>query len=133
MTKLQISQARQCVARLRDELPDLLEALLDRAPMLKAYLDSTPRRCGVPSCHCTHGDKHPAWVVRIPEGRSSRNRSVSQEVFRRLEPAAREYRQFRQKLARLRRLFRDADKALRTIEASRLVDVEAQLRRPHGR
>lgn len=123
------SQARQRVARLRDELPGLVSTLLDRAPMLKGYLDSTPRTCGAANCRCARGEKHPAWVVRIPEGSTARSRAVPEHVFQRLEPLARQYRQFRQKLARLRRLFKDADAALREIEASRLVDLDEELRR----
>jgi hypothetical protein len=45
----------------------------------------------------------------------------------------REYRQFRQNLALVRRLFRDADAALRQIEASRLVDLDSALRENHAR
>jgi hypothetical protein len=133
MTKKEISRARQSVARLRDEGPSLLEAVLEREPLLKAYLDSSPRTCGVPACRCTRGEKHPAWVVRIPQGKTSRSRSVPEDTFRRLQPLAREYRQFRQKLARLRRLFEEADAAFRVIEASRLVDLEAELSRQDAR
>jgi len=129
MTKQEISRARQAVARLRDELPALLESLLDDAPLLKAYLDSSPRSCGVPTCRCARGEKHPAWVARLPEGRTSRSRSIPEDVFHRLEPLARQYRRFREKLARVRRLFREADAGLRAIEASRLVDLDAELRR----
>ena len=124
-----VSDARQSVARLRDELPALLDVLLDRAPMLKAYLDCSPRTCGAPSCRCARGEKHPAWVARIPEGRTARSRSIPEHVFHRLKPLAEEYRQFRQKLARVRRLFKQADAALRDIETSRLVDLDEELGR----
>lgn len=133
MTKTGISHARQAVARLRDEIPALLDSLLDRQPLLKAYLDASPRTCGVPSCRCAQGEKHPAWVVRIPEGGSARSRSIPEDVFRRLEPLAREYRQFRQNLALVRRLFREAGAAFRQIEASRLVDLDSELSEDHAR
>jgi hypothetical protein len=133
MTKHEISRARQSVARLRDEGPSLLEAVLDTQPLLKAYLDSSPRTCGVPTCRCARGEKHPAWVVRIPQGKTSRSRSIREDTFRRLQPLARQYRQFRQKLARLRRLFKEADAAFRVIEASRLVDLEVELGREDAR
>ena len=132
MANAKISRARQSVARLRDELPDLLQVLLDDSPLLKAYLDSTPRSCGAPNCRCARGEKHPAWVARIPEGRTTRSRSIPEDVFHRLEPLAKQYRQFRLKLSRLRALFRQTDAALREIEASRLVDLEAELRRPNA-
>jgi len=129
MAKADVPRSRQCVARLRDELPALLDFLLDRAPMLKAYLDSRPRTCGAPNCRCAQGEKHPAWVARIPDGSTARSRSIPEAVFRRLEPLALQYREFRLKLARVRRLFRDADDALRVIEASRLIDLDSELRK----
>lgn len=125
----QTSDARQSVARLRDELPALLDSLLDRAPMLKAYLVDTPLTCGVPSCRCARGEKHPAWVAKIPEGGTTRSRSIPEHVFSRLKPLAEEYRQFRKKLARVRRLYKAADAALREIETSRLVDLDEGIRR----
>lgn len=129
MAKTDVSRSRQSVARLRDELPALLDALLDRGPLLKAYLDSTPRTCGAPNCRCAQGEKHAAWVARVPDGGTSHSRSMPEEVFRRLEPLARQYREFRMKLARVRRLFKQADVALREIEASRLIDLDTELRR----
>ena len=129
MTKDAVSKARQSVARLPQQLAPLLEILLERNPLLKGYLDSKPRTCGTPGCRCTRGEKHQAFVLRIPEGKSARSRSVPEEVFRRLEPLASEYRRFREALAHLRRLFRETDEALRQIEESRLVDPEKELRR----
>jgi hypothetical protein len=40
-----------------------------------------------------------------------------------------QYREFRLKLSKVRRLFKEADDALRVIEASRLIDLDAELRR----
>lgn len=131
MAKADISRYRQSVARLRDELPALLDFLLDRGPLLKAYLDSKPRTCGSPTCRCALGEKHPAWVARIPDGSTARSRSIPEAVFRRLEPLALQYREFRLKLSQVRRLFKDADDAFRVIEASRLIDLDAELRKDH--
>jgi len=129
MAKEKISQARQTLARLREEIPGLFGVFFGRALLLKGYLDSTPRTCGTPRCCCTRGEKHPAWVMRIPQGRGSRSRSIPEAVYRRLLPLAKEYKRFRQATVRWRRLVREADQALRDIEESRLVDVEAELRR----
>lgn len=129
MTKAKVSHARQTLARLREESPELLAVFFERGPLLKGYLDSKPRTCGTPGCRCARGEKHAAWVLRIPEGRTSQSRSIPEAVFRRLEPLAEEYRRFRHALSRWRRLVREADQALRDIEESRLVDCESELRR----
>ena len=129
MAKDKISHARQTLAHLREETPALFDVFFERSSLLKGYLDSKPRTCGTPGCRCTRGEKHPAWVLRIPQGTGSRSRSIPQSVFRRLEPLAQEYRRFRKAVVRWRRLLRQADQALREIEGSRLVDVEAELKR----
>jgi hypothetical protein len=129
MAKNDLSRARQSLARLRQELPDLLQIVLKDRPMLKAYLTSTPRTCGNPTCRCAKGDKHPAWVLRIPQGSTARSRSVPEAVYRRLEAPAAEYRRFREAVARWRRLVREADEALRVIEAGRLLDPETEVKR----
>lgn len=129
MTNTQVSQARRALARLPEALPPLLDVLLDRKTMLKAYLDSNPRTCGNPSCRCARGEKHAAWVVRIPEGSTSRSRSVSETLFARLAPLAREYRRYRQAAIRLRRLLREADQAIREIEKARCLDPDVEIER----
>jgi hypothetical protein len=129
MTKEALSQARQALSRLREELPALLEVLNRRGPMLKGYLDCKPRSCGKPGCRCAKGQKHAAFVLRIPEGGSSRNRSITEAVYRALEPLAEEYRGFRQAAMAWRRLVREADAAIRQLESGRLLEPEAQLER----
>jgi hypothetical protein len=129
MAKEKGSQARQKLARLGAEIPDLFAVLFERSPLLKGYLDSSPRSCGHPGCRCARGEKHAAWVLRIPQGSGSRSRSIPEAVYRRLEPLAEEYRRFRKASARWRRLVREAEQALRDIEESRLVDVEVELER----
>ena len=102
--------------------------------MLKGYLDSKPRTCGKPGCRCKRGEKHPAWVLRIPQGSSGRNRSIPKAFYRRLEPLTEEYRRFRQAAVGWRRLVRSADAAIRQIESARLVEPEAEVERMrHGK
>ena len=125
MTKREASKARKALDHLIQELPGVLEIAMRYEPMLKAYLSSTPRTCGNPTCRCASGEKHPAWVVRIPDGSRARSRSVPESVFRRLMPLAREYRSFRKAVVRVRRLMREADEALRVIESARMVDAES--------
>ena len=128
-----VSDSRRTLAHLHEQLEPLLEILLSDRPMLKAYLDSKPRTCGKPSCRCALGEKHPAWVLRIPEQGHARSKSISESTFRQLEPLAQEYRRFRQAAARWRRLVREVEGALRKIEEGRLVDLEKKLGEEDGK
>jgi hypothetical protein len=129
MTKDEVSQARRTLAHLLEELRPLVEELVQGGPMLKGYLDSRPRSCGKPGCRCAEGERHPAWVLRIPEGLRSRSRSIPEAVYGKLEPLTEEYRRFRQAAVRWRKLVRKADDALRVLESGRLVDPDVELER----
>lgn len=134
MTKERLSQARRTLTHLLEELAPLVEVLVRRDPMLKGYLDSKPRTCGKPGCRCAEGEKHPAWVLRIPQGSTSRSRSIPEELYRRLKPLAEEYRRFRLAAVGWRRFVRAADAAIRQIESARLLDPEAEVKRvKHGK
>jgi hypothetical protein len=106
----------------------LLGELLGHEPLLKAYLSYAPRTCGSPGCHCRRGELHPAWIVRLPQGR---NRSVSAPVYERLRPPAAAYQRFRAAARRWRRLAREAEQLLRELEALRRVDAQGALEEKH--
>ncbi len=123
------SPPRLALVRFLEELTPLLEVLKSRDPMLKGYLVSTSVTCGTPGCRCTEGEKHPAWVLRIPHGSTTRNRSIPEAAFRKLEPLTEEYRRFRQSAARFRQLMREAAKAIAEIEVARQVDPDDQIQK----
>jgi hypothetical protein len=123
------SQPRHTLAHLLEELVPLIDILKGRDPMLKGYLDSRAHTCGTPGCRCAAGEKHPVWILRIPQGGTTRNRSIPETLFRKLEPLTDEYRRFRQAAIRCRQLMRAADKAIGDIEAARQVDPENEIQR----
>jgi len=124
-----LSEARRTLAQVLEKLTPLVDVLARRDPMLKGYLDSKPRTCGKPGCRCATGEKHPAWVLRIPQGHGSRSRSLPEATYRRLEPLVEEYRRFRLAAVGWRQLVRAADSAIRQIESARLVEPEAEVER----
>ena len=127
MIKHDLSTLRRRLRALHDEMGDLTRILLGRDPLLKAYLSFTPRTCGNAGCKCRRGQKHPAWIVRLQEGRQVRMRSVSREVYERLKPLADSYREFRQAARRWRRLAREAETIIKDIERLREVDPDQTL------
>jgi hypothetical protein len=75
------------------------------------------------------GEKHPVWILRLPQGGKTRNRSIPEPLFRKLEPLTDEYRRFRQAAIRCRQLMRAVDKAIGDIESAREVDPETEIQR----
>ncbi len=127
MAKNDLSKLRQQLQAIPDELGFLLPTLLDHSALLKAYLSFSPRTCGKPGCRCARGERHPAWILRQPEGRRTRSHSLSQAAYERLRGPAEQYRRFRQARARWNQLVKQADQWLRQIEALRSVDLDHAL------
>jgi hypothetical protein len=127
MAKPDLPQLRQRLRDLHARMAGLLDTFMGRQPLLKAYLRDAPVTCGNPNCRCYRGEPHPAWVVRVPEGRRARTHSVSQAAFERLRAPADAYRRWRQARAEWNRLARQVQQVLAQMERLRTVDLNAWL------
>ena len=128
MAKSDLSQLRQHLRTLYQRLGDQLDTFMSREPLLKAYLSDAPRTCGNRNCRCYRGQPHPAWVVRVPEGRRVRTHSVPQAVFDRLREPTQAYRRWRQARADWNRLMRQVQQILGEMERLRTVDLSDWLK-----
>ena len=128
MIKTRLSQLRQRLAAVHDEMGHLLPAFLARDPLLPAHVRYQPRTCGKPGCRCARGELHPAWIVQFAAGGRSHCRSVSRETFEALAEPTQAYRRFRSARARWNRLAREANAVLKEIEECRKLDVENALK-----
>ena len=127
MTKNNISKLRRQLQAIPQQLESLLPALRGHGALLKAYLSFSPRTCGKPGCRCARGELHPAWILRHPEGRRTRSRSLAQRTYQRLCGSAEEYRRFRQARVRWNHLMKQADEWLRQVETLRSMDLQQAL------
>ncbi len=127
MAKHDLSQLRQRLQALHQRMGGLLDTFMGREPVLKAYLSDAPRTCGNRGCRCYRGQRHPAWVVRVPEGRRARTHSVSKGTFERLRKPAEAYRRWREARAEWNRLAREVQQVLGHMERLRTVDLNTWL------
>ena len=127
MIKTRLSQLRQRLRAVHDEMGKLLGDFLGREPLLPAHVRYQPRTCGSPGCRCAKGQLHPAWIVQFAAGGRSHCRSVAKETFETLAGPAQAYRRFRSARVRWNRLAKEANAILKEIEQCRKLDVEKAL------
>jgi len=100
------SSSRQQLARLRDELCQLVASLLERAPLWRGTLYRLDRLCGHPTCRCAQGHLHSTMVLSDRTGDRQQTLVPNAADLLRLRSMTAQYRQFRQARARLGKLFR---------------------------
>jgi hypothetical protein len=96
-----VSRLRQELWRRYRALARTLRALQRDAPMVQGSLYLLRRKCGKPTCRCTRGELHPAWVLTRTEQGRHRLYSVPADQRGALRPLTREYRRWQRTRALL--------------------------------
>lgn len=100
MSRTELSQVRQRVRELCQEMDQIIEVLLRRDPLLKGCLYESRRRCGKAGCVCTKGQLHASKVFAYRGEGKQRNLSPSRTEVGALEEMTSAYQRFRRSRAR---------------------------------
>jgi hypothetical protein len=127
-----LSSLRSQLLQAQQLLPDLLEACLAREPLLPASLYTLRRKCGKPSCHCSHGELHESTVLSYRGRGKPRNLATASEHLPALRDMTDQYRRCRQARAQLVRWQRQLLDIVDALLAARvqLGETEFQKRCP---
>ena len=100
------SEGRKKVRQLQARLAELLDVVVDRAPVLDASLYEHRIRCGKPTCKCAAGDyRHAMWCVSFVEDGKSRTRVVQEPIRQQVEALTSRYAKIRRTRRELQALF----------------------------
>ena len=80
-----LSQLRQALRRLLQELEHSLEVAFGRSPLVKGNVYELARKCGKPNCVCTRGQLHRSMVLSWSERGKPRLFSIPPERLRELK------------------------------------------------
>ncbi len=114
-----LSRIRQALGHLRDELGQLLEVFLARAPLVKGSVYDLRRKCGKPTCGCVRGAPHGTVVLSWSEAGRTRLRPLPPSRRGDLRAAVRRYQRFRRARARLVKLHAEMLTLIDALEAGR--------------
>ncbi len=125
----QLSSLRSQLLKVRDQLPQLLEDCLPRAPLIPGSLYTLRRKCGKSNCHCNRGELHESTVLSYRGQGRPRNISPPPEHLGSLRTMTQDYRRCRQTRATLVRWQRQLLKLVDALEAARVQAGEAEFRK----
>ena len=111
------SRIRQRLNRIPAEMTVEVRRMVGVRTMVRGYVYHSQRRCGKPSCRCTRGELHEAWVVATKVGGKQTTRSLGGELRRRLQRLTDNYRRFRQGRGTMRKLCKEAAELTRELES----------------
>src|SRR5258707_957620 len=125
----QLSSLRSQLLKVRDQLPQLLEDCLARAPLIPGSLYTLRRKCGKSNCHCNRGELHESTVLSYRGQGRPRNISPSLGQLESLRTMTQDYRRCRQARAKIVGWQRQLLTLVDALEAARLQQGEAEFRR----
>ncbi len=111
-----LSQLRQALRRLLQDLEHSLEVALGRSPLVKGNVYEMARKCGKPNCICTRGELHRSMVLSWSEGGKTRLFSIPPQRLGDLREKSEEYLRFRRVRARVTEICREIVAVLDQIE-----------------
>lgn len=115
-----LSRMRQSMARLAQEIPDLLPVLADRQPMVKGTVYEQRRKCGKPTCSCASGELHGSMILSRSEGGHTKLISISADRVTQLQILTGRYQRFRRARARLGKIYKTMLSLIDQLESARL-------------
>jgi len=111
-----LSQLRQALRRLLQELEHSLEVAFGRSSLVKGNVYEMARKCGKPNCVCTRGQLHRSMVLSWSERGRPRLFSIPPERVGELKEKSEEYLRFRRGRARVTEMGRQIVAVLDQIE-----------------
>jgi hypothetical protein len=98
------SRLRQRLKNLAQEIPSLVQLVLERTPLWRGLVHDARRKCGKPNCRCADGAPHVSTVLSDRSGDKQRNFTLAGRdlaLFTRLTEDYREVRKARARFVRI--------------------------------
>jgi hypothetical protein len=111
-----LSQLRQALQRLLQDLEHSLEVAFGRSPLVKGNVYEMARKCGKPNCVCIRGQLHRSMVLSWSEEGKTRLFSIPPQRLGELQEKSEEYLRFRRARARVTEIGREIVAVLDQIE-----------------
>jgi len=111
-----LSQLRQALRRLLQDLEHSLQVAFGRSPLVKGNVYEMARKCGKPNCVCIRGQLHRSMVLSWSEEGKTRLFSIPPQRLGELQEKSEEYLRFRRARARVTEICREIVAVLDQIE-----------------
>ena len=128
--KKKFSQLRQSLARLTNELRQIVEPFFSDKPVIKGSVYELKTKCGKPGCKCAKGQLHPRMVLSASEKGKTKLRAIPRGFLVEVKAKVRCYQELRSARARLVEMHKKMLKVMDEMEAMRREQMPASRKKP---
>jgi len=117
------SQLRQSLARLTNEIRQIVEPFFSDKPAIKGSVYELKTKCGKPGCKCAQGQLHHRMVLSASEKGKTKLRAIPRGFLVEVQIKVRRYQELRRTRARLVEVHREMLRVMDEIEAIRREEI----------
>jgi hypothetical protein len=99
--KEKFSQLRQSLARLANEIRQIVEPCFSDKPVIKGSVYELKTKCGKPGCKCAQGQLHHRMVLSASEKGKTKLRAIPRGFLGEVQTKVRRYQELRRARVRL--------------------------------
>ncbi len=119
------SQLRQSLARLTNEIRQIVEPFFSDKPVIKGSVYELKTKCGKPECKCAKGQLHHRMVLSASEKGKTKLRAIPRGFLVEIQIKVRRYQELRRARARLVEVQREMLRVIDEMEAIRREEIPA--------
>jgi hypothetical protein len=117
------SQLRQSLARLAEEIRQIIEPFFSDKPVIKGTVYELKRKCGKAGCKCTQGELHRRMVVSASEKGKTKLCAIPHGFLIEVQSKVRRYQELRRIRVKLIDLHKKMIQVMDEMEAMRREDL----------
>ena len=117
--KKKFSQLRQSLARIANEIRQIVKPFFSDKPVIKGSVYELKTKCGKPGCKCAQGHLHHRMVLSASEKGKTQLRAIPRGFLVEVQTKVRRYQELRRARARLIEVHRKIVQLMDEMEAMR--------------
>jgi len=124
------SQLRQSLARLTNEIRQIVEPFFPDKPVIKGSVYELKSKCGKPGCKCAKGQLHHRMVLSASEKGKTKLRAIPRGFLVEVQSKVRCYQELRRVRVRLIELHKKMLQVMDEMEAIRREEMPVSRKKP---
>ena len=128
--KKKFSQLRHSLARLANEIRQIVEPFFSDKPVIKGSVYELKTKCGKPGCKCAKGQLHHRMVLSASEKGKTKLRAIPRGFLVEVQSKVRCYQELRRARVRLIEVHNKMVQVIDEMEAIRREDMPVSRKKP---
>ena len=128
--KKKFSQLRQSLARLANEIGQIVEPFFSDKPVIKGSVYELKTKCGKPGCKCAQGQLHHRMVLSASEKGKTQLRAIPHGFLGDVQTKVRRYQELRRARVRLIEVHKTMLQLMDEMEAMRREEMPSSRKNP---